>query len=486
MKFKKWFSATAASVLLAASFTATTVANAEETKSITDESIYDLLVDRFFNGSAQNDYNADPKDPSQFAGGDFKGIGEKLSLIKKDMGFSIASIGSVFATEKYDGSMVTSYTEIEPHFGTADELKQLIQNAEQNGVSIMIDFPLTNVSENHEWVQDAAKADWIVGTSNGKVRWNLKNEEVQQALIEAIVNFVSTYKVGGVRLTNLDIADTSFLNEMIEAIKGVNDQIYVISNEDSNANFDATYYGETNEIFRNIYKNVDQDSSNQLKYIENYVQNQEAPTQLMIDNLNTDRFTLDVEAYPPTRVKLATAATLLLPGVPVMQYGTEIVMNGEAGAEAHQLYNFRTDKEIVDLIGNIQTIRNKSETLRSGDFKLLKNENGFLAFERYSDDERWIVVINNTGKTTRIDVPEEEIGADKEIRGMLEDDIIRVNEEGVYPIVLDREVIEIFQVTEKRGINMSYVIALGLVYILFIGFIVAIIKRGRRQRIQEN
>ncbi len=486
MKFKKWFSATAASILLAASFTATTVANAEGTKTITDESIYDLLVDRFFNGSAQNDFHADPKDPAQFSGGDFKGIGEKLSLIKKDMGFSIASIGSVFATEKYDGSMVTSYTEIEPHFGTAEELKQLIQRAEQNEVSIMIDFPLTNVSENHEWAQDDKKADWVVGTSNGKVRWNLKNEEVQKALIDSIVNFVSTYKVGGVRLTNLDIADTKFLNEMIDAIKDVNEEIYVISNEDSDADFDATYYEETNETFRNVYKNVDQDSSNQLKYIEKFVQNEEPPTQLMIDNLQTDRFTLDVEAYPPTRVKLATASTLLLPGVPVMQYGTEIVMNGEAGTEAHQLYNFRTDKEIVEFIGNIQTIRNQSETLRNGQFKLLKNENGFLAFERYSDDERWIVVINNTGKTTRIDVSEDDIGADKELHGMLEDDLIRENDEGVYPIVLDREVVEIFQVTEKRGINISYIIALGLVYILFIGFIFAIIKRGRRQRAQEN
>lgn len=486
MKFNKWLSVTAASVLLATSFTVTNVASAEETKSITDESIYDLLVDRFFNGSAQNDLHVDPKDPAQFSGGDFKGISEKLSLIKKDMGFSIASIGSVFTTEKYDGSLVTSYSEIEPHFGTAEELKQLIQTAEQSEVSIMIDFPLTNVSENHEWTKDASKADWVVGTSNGKVRWDLKTKEVQQALIEQIVNFVSTYKVGGVRLTNLDIADTAFLNEIIEAIKEVDENIYVISNEDSDADFDATYYEETNKIFRNIYKNVDQDSSEQVKYIERFVQNEEAPTQLMFDNLKTDRFTLDVEAYPPTRVKLATASTLLLPGVPVMQYGTEIVMNGEVGSESHQLYNFRTDKEIVEFIGNIQTIRNQSETLRNGDFKLIKNENGFLAFERYSDDERWIVVINNTGKTTRVDVSEDDIGVDKELHGMLEDDIIRENDEGVYPIVLDREVVEIFQVTEKRGINTSYIIALGLVYILFTAFIFAIIKRGRRQRAQEN
>lgn len=481
MKLKKWISGAAASVLLAASFSVATEANAEEKTNIADESIYDVLVDRYFNGSAENDYNTDPKDITQFAGGDFKGLIDKLSLIT-DMGFSIASLGSVFATEKYDGSMVTSYSEIEPHFGTSEEFKQVIDTYNNNDVKVMVDFPLTNVSENHEWAQDPSKADWIVGTSEGKVRWNLKNDEVQQALIKAVVDFVSTYEVEGIRITNLDNAETAFLNEMIDAIKNVNEEIYVISKEDSEAKFDAKYYEETTEAFRNLYKDVDQDSSTLLNHVEPFVQGNEAPAQLMLDSILTNRFTYTVKAYPPTRVKLGVAATLLLPGVPVMQYGTEIVMNGQAGPESHQLYNFKTDTEIVDFIGNIQKLRNQSDTLRNGEFKLIKNENGFLAFERYSEDEKWIVVINNTGKTTRVDIPEDEIGENKELRAMIDSDTVRLNDEGNYPIVLDREIVEIFQVTEKKGINVSYLVALGLVYVLFIGFIVAIIKRGKRKR----
>ncbi|RKJ30224.1 alpha-amlyase, partial [Butyricicoccus sp. 1XD8-22] len=160
----------------------------------------------------------------------------------------------------------------------------------QKNMRVMIDFPLTNVSENHEWTQDPEKVDWIVGTSNGLVRWDLKNQEVQQALINAIVEFVSTYHVGGVRLTNLDIADAQFLNDMISAIKEVDESIYIISDEESDANFDATYFNDTNEIFRSIYKNVDQDSSEQLKYIEPFVNGETKPTQIMFDNINTDRF----------------------------------------------------------------------------------------------------------------------------------------------------------------------------------------------------
>ncbi len=484
MKFTKWISATVASALVAASFSFTTVANAQETKTIADETIYDLLVDRYFNGTNENDYTTDPKDITQFAGGDFRGLIDKFSLIT-DMGYSIASIGSVFKTEKYDGSMVTSYEEIEPHFGTAEELTNVINTYRQSNVKVMIDFPLTNVSENHAWAQDPAKSEWISSTSEGKVQWDLQNEQVQKALLDAVVSFISAYEFGGVRLTNLGNADAEFLNELIAAIKQVNEEIYVISNEESDADFDANYFSETTEAFRNVYKNVDVDSSDLLTNIEPYVKKEQAPTQLMLDNLLTNRFIYTVEAYPPTRTRMGIVATLLLPGVPVTQYGTELIMNGEAGPEAHQLYNFKTDEEMIDFIGDVQTLRTQSETLRNGEFKLLKNENGFLVFERYSDTERWIVVINNTGKTTRFDISEEEIGSGKELIAMLDSDTIRANKDGSYPLVLDREIVEIFQIKEEKGINKGYLAALAVVYILFIAFIVAIIKRGKKRKSKQ-
>ena len=100
MKFKKWISATAASLLLAASFVGTIpVAHADEsaTRTIAEESIYDLLVDRFFNGSGTNDFDTNTQDPSKFAGGDFTGLQDKMKFIG-EMGYTIVSIGPIFST----------------------------------------------------------------------------------------------------------------------------------------------------------------------------------------------------------------------------------------------------------------------------------------------------------------------------------------------------------------------------------------------------
>lgn len=255
VKFKKWISATAASLLLATSFVSTTpVAHADEkaTTSIAEESIFDLLVDRFFNGSGTNDFDTNTKDPSKFAGGDFTGLQDKLKFIG-EMGFTIVSIGPIFSTEKYDGSLLTSYTTIERHFGTTEEFQSVVEAYKAKNMSIMVDFPLNNVSPNHEWAKDSSKADWIASTNNGQVQWDLSNKAVQEALIQSATEFVSTYDVGGIRLTNIAEADIAFVNAMIAALKETKASLYVIANEESDADFDATFSPATADIYRNIF-----------------------------------------------------------------------------------------------------------------------------------------------------------------------------------------------------------------------------------------
>lgn len=489
MKFKKWIGAAAAGLLLAASFSIAPM-QAEETRTIADESIYDVLVDRYFNGSGANDTNVDTQDPTQFAGGDFAGLISRGDHIV-NMGYTVLSVGSVFATEKYDGSMVTSYTEFEPHFGTAEEFSDMVEYFNGKKIKVMVDFPLTNVSANHEWVQDASKKEWVAETANGIARFDLGNVDLQAALKQAVVDFVATYEVGGIRLTNLDTADTAFINELIGAIKEVDERIYVIANEESDADFDADFHEETPFLFSESYKNVDLPATEVTKYVEGVVEGETKPSQLMIDSIWTDRFTYAVMSdegnhYPPNRLPLSYAATLLMPGVPVIQYGTEIGMNGEVGPQSHQLYNFKTDEELIDFIKNLQSLRNSSATLRHGDFEVLKNEDGFLVFKRQSEEETWIVVINNTSITDRINLTADVIGEGKELRGMFDSDIIRANKEGSYPVILDRESVEVYQVIDETGINMSYVIALAIVYILFTTFVVIVVKRGRKRRAMQD
>lgn len=457
------------------------MANAEQERTIADESIYDLLVDRFFNGSGRNDDDTvNAQDPASFAGGDFNGLLKKIDYVT-NMGYTMLSIGSVFATEKYDGSMPTSYTAIDPRFGTEDELKELVKAYQKRDTKMMVDFPLSNVSPNHEL---ATTAQYVASTNDGKIQWDLTNEALQNDLIDYAVQLVNTYGLDGVRLTNIEQADTAFLNRMIEQLKAAG--AYVIANAESDANFDAKFYNDMASNYTNAFKNVDLNTTVLESHIEETLAG--TPVLTMPDTIWSDRFTLAATAegmYPPTRSKISIASTLLLPGVPVIQYGSEIAMNGTAGEEGHQYYNFKTDSELADYVGKLQSLRNDSDTLRSGEFKWLENEDGYLVFERKSDTETWIVVINNSSKTKRVHIPVAELGEGKEIRGMFNSEIIRENKDGNYTIILDREMVEVYQVIDARGINTSYIVALSLVVVLYTIFMVVIMKRGKKRRAES-
>ncbi|MDI2589685.1 alpha-amylase family glycosyl hydrolase [Psychrobacillus sp. NEAU-3TGS] len=475
MKFNKWLMT--GLVLSGLWITSTQPTNAEADASIQNESIYDLYVDRYFNKVITNDYDVNAKDPNAFAGGDFLGIIEKMDHIK-DMGFTTISIGPVFATETYDGKRVLDFNALEKRFGTPEEFQQLINEAHKHHLKIMIEFPLNNYSLNHIW---NAETDWILSTDNDVLTLDLENAEVQQALINTLVEFTNTYGVDGIKLSELNGAPTSFINEIITSVKEVRDPMYVIALEESDANFDVNYSEELQVNLRNAFKNTDLPTENIVSTNYNDL--------LLIDDLHTERFTYYSaleNMFPPTRIKTALGAMLTMPGVPYMTYGTEIAMNGQNAQESHQVMNFRVDEELIEYIKDINSIRNKSETMRTGKIELLENENGYIVYKRYSDDEQFIVVINNTSQTKRIDLTKDIVGENKELHGLFESDIVRADDNGEYRLVLDREIVEVYQITDRKGLNKSYIFAMALSYILFLAFLVIVWKKGKQRKNEQT
>ncbi len=447
-------------------------ASAQEKRTIQDESIYDVLVDRYFNKTSKNDYETDPDDPSSFAGGDFGGLQEKFNYIY-DMGYTIISLGTIFSTDKYDGSLPTSHTTLERRFGTEEELDELIKTYKKYDIRMMADFPLGQASINHEWANDPK---WIASTEGNMVKWDLTNKALQQKMIEAATTFVKAHDIAGLRITYLEDAPQDFLNDLIAAVKAEGDY-YVIAKGESDADFDTTYSEETNQIFREAFKNVNGDTSTIPAIV-----NSDKPMQLMVDELDTSRFTHDIAGegmFAPTRMRMVLGTLFTLPGTPVVQYGTEIAINGEQAPDTHQVMNFSVDKELQGNLRNVMQLRNDSPTLRNGDFNVIENDNGLLVYTRTSDDEQWVIFVNNTDKTKSVTLTEEQLGANKELRGMFDRDIVR-EQNGEYVLVLNREIVEIYQVIENQGLNKSYMVALALVYILFAAFIIIVVKRARQ------
>ncbi|REB11191.1 alpha-amlyase [Sporosarcina sp. BI001-red] len=462
-------------VLLLATTALPGLVSAKAERTLKDESIYDLLVDRFNNGDGRNDVDTNAQDVSAFNGGDFSGISLRLQHIL-DMGFTAVSIGPVFQTASYDGNEVLDYTKLEKHFGTVEDFNSMLKELHDKDVKIIADFPLAGVSKDHVW---ANKLPFTKGEGN-TIDWKADDADVQRNLEEAMVDFVKTYPLDGIRLTKTQGYSKEVLDHFIAALKKASPKLYVLSGEETDANVDSQPNDASMEALRQSFVKVDPDSSPM-----NQFETEHSKDLIQFDQLTGPRFTYDIveqRMFPPTRWKVAVTALFTLPGIPVMPYGTEIAVNGKEAPESHPLFNFKTDMELKELIGNLNSLRNQSDALRNGNFKMLHNKDGYIVYKIYDENESWIIAINNTSKTQSYAMDAEEIGSKKRLRGMLDSDQIVETEDDKYHVVVDREMAEVYLVKEDKGFNVPYLIASIMVYVLFLSFLWAVWRKGRKAR----
>ena len=131
--------------------------------SLTKERFYFLMADRFANGDTGNDLGGltggrletgfDPTDKGFYHGGDLKGVTSHLDYIK-GLGTTAIWLTPSFKNRPvqgtganvsagYHGYWITDFTQIDPHLGTNDDMKNLIDQAHAKGMKVFFDI-ITN------------------------------------------------------------------------------------------------------------------------------------------------------------------------------------------------------------------------------------------------------------------------------------------------------------------------------------------------------
>ena len=131
--------------------------------SLTKERFYFLMADRFANGSTANDEGGltgsrlatgfDPTDKGFYHGGDLKGVTKQLDYIQ-GLGTTAIWLTPSFKNRPvqgsgdnvsagYHGYWITDFTQIDPHLGTNEDMKALIDAAHAKGMKVFFDI-ITN------------------------------------------------------------------------------------------------------------------------------------------------------------------------------------------------------------------------------------------------------------------------------------------------------------------------------------------------------
>jgi glycosidase len=144
---------------------------------VTDENFYFVMADRFENGDTANDRGGLPDDPlvsgfdptkkGFYNGGDLKGLRSRIDYIR-GLGTTSIWLTPSFKNKPvqledgpsagYHGYWITDFTQIDPHLGTNEDLRALVDAAHARGMKVYFDIITNHTADVIGYQQGARKS----------------------------------------------------------------------------------------------------------------------------------------------------------------------------------------------------------------------------------------------------------------------------------------------------------------------------------------
>jgi len=135
-----------------------------------DEVIYQVLVDRFANGTVNNDFQVRPGALARYQGGDWQGMVEHLDYIES-LGVTTLWISPVVKNvetdadvDGYHGYWAQDVTKTNPHFGDLADLRTLVAEAHKRKLKVVLDIVTNHMGQAFFYDMNLnGKADIFIG-----------------------------------------------------------------------------------------------------------------------------------------------------------------------------------------------------------------------------------------------------------------------------------------------------------------------------------
>ena len=360
--------------------------------------------------------------------GDLRGIINRFDYLndgEPNSGLSLGIEGiwlsPIFTSPSYHKYDANSYQEIDPKFGTMEDLKELIDLCHARGVQIILDLVINHTSRYHPWYKSFMSAhangdteneyydyytwctertpgiSWhpINGTNQyyeGNFTWempelNYDNEAVRQAM----VNVAKLYLDMGVDGFRFDAAkyiyygdeprNAEFWDWYMAQLRAIKPDIYTVAEVWSGDTATFPYFSSTNcfnfSMSQNAGKIAETAKGGNVNTFVNYLayymenikaENPDAMPITFITNHDMDR-AAGFLTTAAGHAQMAANLSILTPGSPFIYYGEEIGMLGSRGGS-----NTDANRRLAMLWGDSDTVKNPDGSNYSA-----KQSNGTVA-----------------------------------------------------------------------------------------------------------
>lgn len=369
-----------------------------------------------------------PITPMDDLHGNLRGIIEHLDYIK-DLGIDVVYLTPIFKSNschKYD---TIDYYQVDPAFGTTEDLKELVQKSHERGMKVVLDavynhsgrefFAFQDILEKGEkskyldWYfidELPPKGEWgeipnfkCFGYYGGMPKLNLKNPEVEKYITDVACYWIKECDIDGWRLDVGDEISHFFWKNFRKAIKAVKKDMLIIGEiwhyagdflegDEWDTVMNYPFYLNLIDLLADEKINVSQFVQN-LGYLKGRLNKKCYPLMWnLIDSHDTARF-LHLCHDNKKKQHLAAAFQLLLPGMPMVYYGDEYAMPGANDPDCRRgMYwdEEYQDKEMYNWYKKLMQVRKTHACIVEGEMiETIAN-----------DDEDTIVMIRKNGEET--------------------------------------------------------------------------------------
>lgn len=451
--------------------------------------IYFMMVDRFRNGNRENDKPVnDPEvDPKlNFQGGDLAGIKQKIdSGYFKSLGVNTIWISPITLNPPdawqeypaphrkysgYHGYWPVTLTTLDPHFGTADELKEMVKSAHNNNMNVLLDYVSNHVHEtsaiykNHkDW---ATPLDLPGGKKNIRL-WNdqrlttwfdtflptldLSKPEVYSMMSDSALFWIKQYELDGFRHDACKHVPEVYWRELSRKLR---DQV-VIEEERPvyqigesfgsrelissylgtgmlDAQFDFGIYFDSRTVFatdKASFKDLNHSLMESFAFygehsVMGYITGNQDLARFITYASGAMSFSDDdhefgwkndvqvKDSVGYARLAMLMAFNMTIPGVPVIYYGDEYGMPGANDPDNRRMMQFANlkpqENRMKAVTEQLTKLRAGSLALTYGDFRTLEVSDDVYIYMRTYFDKAVFVIFNKDKKEKKIDfeIPE--------------------------------------------------------------------------------
>ncbi|ALO16391.1 Alpha-amylase 2 [Salinivirga cyanobacteriivorans] len=307
---------------------------------------------------------------------------------------------------------VKDYKDVNPEFGTKDDFKKLVKTVHDNDMMIILDWVANHTAWDHPWIKK--HPEWYTKDSTGDVvapveDWtdvadlNYENQEMRQAMTDALVYWVKEFNVDGYRCDVASMVPNDFWESARTEMEKVKPVFMLAEAEKPELHkmaFDANYAWELHHIMNEIAKGK-QNASHLRKYFKKEPTRFADSVYRMAFTTNHDENSWNGTVFErmPNSYKTFAVFTYAAPTFPLIYSGQEAGLNKRLAFFKKDTIEWK-EHEMGALYKKLNTLKEDNPALWNGRYggkiNVLKTNHSkqIFAFTREKEDNKVLAIFN--------------------------------------------------------------------------------------------